>query len=813
MFKNRTAGLLTIFIQANYTKEVCMKEKIDISVRNIVEFVLRSGDLGGAEFSPSRLQQGIRAHQKLQQTEGRYIEKEASLSMISTVMDITFNISGRADGIILKDEIYIIDEIKSTLRNAKDVSEDPVHLAQAKFYGYMYAVKHELDIVGVQVTYYGVHDSSINTYFHLYDKNELFQFVDFVMKSYAEFMKLLMKLRKERDESLLDLEFPFESYRKGQKKLVNDCYRAIRDDKRLFVKAPTGIGKTVSTLYPALKSLTYHDNERIFYLTSKTVNKAAALDTLALLEKNGLRVRAIALTAKDKVCPYESCDTQVCEYASGHYDRINAAVWDILENETVMPRETVIRYSESHKVCAFELSLDIALYCDAVIGDYNYAFDPLVYLKRFFDKEQGKYIFLMDEAHNFIDRARDMFSKSVSKQPFLELRKEIRKSTKDRMMIEKEVDDILRNASRVNSAFLKLKSDDAEYAMSKPSEGLIVALMDFCELCEGFFSSDTTMLKQESYYQMLLQLYFECSAFIKIFQFYDDHYTTIITQRDKDITVKLFCVDPSELIKEGMDRAKSLIAFSATLIPASYYIQMMGGIKDAVYLMLESPFDPKNLSVIIDSSVSAKYRNRALSIAPIARKLTAAVKARKGNYMAFFPSYEYMQSVYDEMMAQDSGVELVIQQRGLSEQQREDFLQGFSVQNEKYMLAFAVMGGIFSEGIDLSGDRLVGAFIVSVGLPGISLEKDIIMEYFTARGKNGFDYAYRYSAMNKVMQASGRVIRTAEDRGIVMLLDERFTERKYIDLMPPEWSHYRVIRDEKKLSEHLENFWNKNEGE
>lgn len=782
-------------------------ENIKISVRNLVEFVLRSGDLSSGQYSPKRALEGIKAHQHLQSIKGRYIEKEVSVKLSYPYKDMVFELSGRIDGLALEDEIYVIDEIKSTLKNADDCEENEVHMAQGKFYGYMYCLKEDLKEIKIRLTYFGIKDESLNSYERLYKIEELEDYVRGVIHRYTLFLDIIRKLRKNRDESIKSMDFPFDTYRAGQKKMMEDSYRAIRHKKRLFVKAPTGIGKTISTLFPAIKSMIYEENEKIFYLTSKTINREAAKDTISLMVSRGLKIRAIILTAKEKICPFGKCDMEGCEYAKGYFDRINNAITDILENSCMIDRDTVIKYSESHKVCPFEFSLDTSLFCDIVICDYNYAFDPSVFLKRFFMDESGNYVFLMDEAHNFIDRARSMYSETLQKQSFLKLRKSIKKEIEGKSFIAKELDDIIKSTSKVNSQFLRLRAKDLEDKVFKDyPKGLFKASKDFIEAVELYLASEE-YAKQESYYDELMEVYFQTYSFLRIGEFYGDGYVTILYENDKDTAVKLYCVDPSQIIKENLKRCIALVAFSATLIPASYYIEMMGGFEDAVYLMLDSPFPRENLLVMVDRSVSTRYAHRDKGAKSLAFKIYEAIQEKKGNYMVFFPSYEYMEKIYSIFTQEFEDVEIFSQSRDMKDAQREDFLGSFELQSHKLVLAFAVMGGIFSEGIDLKGERLSGAIVVGVGLAKASLELDLIYEHFEALGKNGFDYAYRYSAMNKVMQSGGRVIRTETDKGFILLMDDRFLNPKYRALMPREWNDFKILSKPDDIKNMVRGFW------
>lgn len=781
-------------------------KQYSVSVRNLVEFVLRKGDMTSGAFSPNRMEEGRKVHEKLQGMQGRYLDTEVSLGMTIAQESIDLTISGRADGLFMKEEIYIIDEIKSTMSGQNEVVENPLHLAQGKCYAYFFLKKEQLATIGVRLTYVSLLDESITTFDHQYDEEELSDFVRAIAQTYCRFLLFLEDLKSKRDLSITQLTFPFSVYRSGQRKFVSDVYRAIRDKKRLFVKAPTGTGKTISTLFPAIKSLIYEDNDKIFYLTAKGTNKTAVEETLGRLEEQGLVLRSIFLTAKEKICPYGKCEMDQCVYAKGYYDRIRGAISDILENQRTIKAETVLQYSESHQVCPFEFSLEIALFSDLVVCDYNYAFDPSAYLRRFFNEQQGRYIFLLDEAHNFIERVREMFSATIEKEDFLTLRREINKEFETGPYIPQTFHDLIKELGKINGEFLRLRQEEeGAYVLEESPRKMFRYLTRLKEISEMCFAEDF-QIRQYGFYHTLLEVYFSVYHFCRIGEVLDSSYRSIIYQKDKKMRVKLFCLDPSARIAEDMRRCTSLIAFSATLTPASYYVEMMGG-EDAVYLMLPSPFDKERLKVLIHRGISGKYKDRHSGLATLAEGIYTAISVKTGNYMVFFPSYEYMMAEHEVFTEMYPHLSTMMQDRNMTEIQREEFLSAFQENPPDGLVAFVVLGGTFAEAIDLRGERLSGAIIVSLGLPGLSLELDLIRDYFDRQGKDGFDYAYGYLAMNKVMQGGGRVIRTANDKGFILLMDHRFLDPRRQRLLPKEWTHYEVVARTEQIRMKLEKFW------
>lgn len=777
------------------------KPKIKIGVRNLVEFILQRGDLVLEGFGTSqRLQEGTRIHRKLQKEEGEEYKPEVRLSCQREYDSFILVVDGIADGILQWEGDVTIDEIKTVTIPLSLIHEDFNHLhwAQAKCYAYMVGMEKGLDRIRVRLTYYNVDTEEKKAFCKAYSFSELEEFCRDLFDAYASWGDFLVCHQRERNRSMKEIQFPFPAYRRGQREMAAAVYLSIRDKRTLFAQAPTGTGKTISTLFPAVKAMGEGMGDRIFYLTAKTVARQVAEGAVSLMEEKGLVIKSITLTAKDKVCPYEDgkCNPEDCSRAQGHFDRVNDAVMDILMQETVMTRDVVEAYAEKHRVCPFEFSLDTAMWVDCIICDYNYVFDPRVSLKRFFE-EGGDYLLLVDEAHNLVDRAREMFSAELSKRAFLDQRQKL-KSTAPKAY---------RALMDINKYFIELRKSFEKKKDSRiiePPEALYHLAAIFVEEWEGFLAQS----RGQGVDDALMELYFNCLSFLTVYRLYDERYVTYAVREDSDVTLKLFCVDPSFLLRRTYSRGRATVFFSATLLPLKYFRDMLGGQEEDGAIRLPSPFDPGNLQVMA-ARVSTRYRDRERNYPLVARYIKGAVQQRTGNYFVFFPSYEYMGNVYSlyrETWPQDR---VVIQESGMSEGEREDFLSIFTDDPDQTLVAFAVMGGIFSEGIDLTGDRLSGAIIVGVGLPQISMEREVIHGYFREKTGDGYPYAYMLPGMNRVLQAAGRVIRTEEDRGFILLLDDRFLHRRYLELFPREWAGYARVRTPEEVERTLQLFWHR----
>lgn len=775
-----------------------MANIIKVSVRNLIEFVLRSGDIDNSFISTSRAIEGTLAHQKVQKSYGPEYSPEVTLKHSFSYNDYILEIEGRVDGIIKLQEETIIDEIKSTTRDLETIEEDYNHLhwAQAKCYGYIYALQNELTNIHIQISYFHIESEVLKIFKKNFTFVELEVFLIDVIDRYIKWANLTFDWAEIRDATISRMDFPFEEYRKGQRELAVAAYKTIKEGKNLFTQAPTGIGKTMSLLFPSIISIGQGTLSKIFYLTAKTITREIPIKSMELLMNNGLRAKTLVITAKDKICLNDEvkCNPRDCSYAKDHYDRVNDAIMDLFKNEDMITRNIVIEYARKHHVCPFEFSLDISLWADVVICDYNYVFDPQVYLKRFFDGLAKEYVFLIDEAHNLVDRSREMFSAQINKADFLDLRG----------IFKDNYPSLYRAFNKCNSIMNNLKKEfgKGDYYQREEIGELYYPIKRIISLMEQWLILE----KEHGDYEKIMDLYFNLITYIKISDFYDKHYVTSIEVMDRDMIIKLYCVDSSYLLNESLKRGKSGIFFSATLTPLEYYMDLLGGNKDDYFIRLPSPFPRDKLSLLIRDNISTKYKDREDTYLDLLESIEIFIKSQNGNYFIFFPSYAYMENVYKMFADRNPDLNTVIQEGNMTESEREEFLNRFD--EERNLIAFVVMGGIFSEGIDLLGDRLIGAVIVGVGLPQICFDRDIIRDYFKEKTNLGFEYAYMYPGMNKILQSAGRVIRSEEDKGAILLIDDRFGTYRYKELFPREWNHYRLIKNNNQLKKYLKLFWN-----
>lgn len=757
--------------------------EIKISVRNLIEFVHRYGDIisSSSGSSVSRMEEGTRAHVKIQkarQKENSSYEKERYFKYKVEKDELTFLVDGRADGIVPRS---YIEEIKSTYVPLDELTEDYnfLHWAQVMFYGFMHLQEEELEEIDLLLTYHNLETDISRTFERKYTLQELSEFVDRTIEEYLKFVREDFKWKEIRNRSLKSLGFPFHKYREGQRDLAVDVYRTVRQGGKLFAKAPTGIGKTISTLFPAVKALGEGEADKIFYLTAKGTLKTVAEETMSILEKKGGQVKFLTLTSKEKICINDevNCHPDHCEVAKGHYDRVNECILAILKKEIRYTKEMIVSYAKEYRVCPFELSLDLAYFSDLIICDYNYVFDPRVYLKRFFMDVKENYIFLVDEAHNLVDRARDMYSAELGKELVMEAKK-----ASDKFSYLK------RPLKKINDKFIEmrkvLEEKGGKHTYFGISDDFIFLLKDFLQ---GFEIFQKEVQEDFEGKEKILDFFFAVNTFLNISELYDDGYVTYEESYGQDVRIKLFCVDPRDVLIEVFKRAKASVLFSATLTPMNYYFDVLGGEEGDFRRTLRSPFEKEKLKVYLDAAVDTRFSKRNDSYEAIARNLYEMASRKKGNYIAFFPSYKYMRDVFEAYEEKFHGEqEVYIQEPSLSEKEREETLGLFYQERERSFLAFMVLGGIFSEGIDLQGDALIGASVISVGYPQVSYERDLIKEYFS-RENCGFEYAYIYPGINRILQAAGRVIRSEEDEGIVLLMDLRYNWAQYKKLLPEEW--------------------------
>ena len=823
---------------------------IRLPIRQLVEFLLRSGSIDSRFAGFDRALEGARIHRRLQKAAGEGYAAEVPLCADYTVDGIRFTLEGRADGIFTNETgVVTIDEIKTTAVPEEEICEDmnPCHWAQGMVYGAIYSAQESLSAVDVRLTYYQIDTDRILRFVRHFSRQELEQFLHKLLHRYLPWAQRQLAWQETRSGSLTAMRFPFEAYRPGQRALAGEVWRACtaapsKKGTRLFCQAPTGIGKTMSALFPALKAMGSGCGEKLFYLTARNTTQAAAEDAIARLRavQPDLALRSVTLTAKEKACLHPDaeghpvCLPEVCPYANGYYDRIKNALAALLDGSGQFSRAALADTARQFTVCPFELGLDLSEWCDVVIGDYNYLFDPVVHLKRFFDAS-GDWLFLIDEAHNLPDRARAMYSARFSKSSLTEAKRALGKGKSSLRTV----------LTRADRAFLDIRKACVRLAPRRGQTGapetdtaqttLLPSLQDpVPELPEPLYAQDSTMFLRElpsallsplravqaplqdwleanpdaDAHAQLLELYFAVQDILRSSERYDSHFVTQLTARGSELELQLLCLDPAPFVEASLSAGRSAALFSATLTPPSYYRGVLG-CADARAVALPSPFPAENLGLYCMANISTRYRDRETSVQAVSDALARLTSGKTGNYLAFFPSYAYLRQVYEDFAARHPDIRTLVQESGADDAARTEFLAQFVPQPKETLLGFGVLGGVFGEGVDLAGDRLIGCAIVGVGLPQVNPQQEMLRRYYDAQNGSGFDYAYRYPGMNKVLQAAGRVIRTPEDRGVVLLLDDRFARPDYARLFPPHWQHIRYLHSAEELGQALQDFWQK----
>lgn len=781
------------------------KTTVKISVRNLVEFILRSGDLDsrrGSTPDKEAMQLGSRLHRKIQKQMDAFYQPEVMLRRRFEYAQFFLVVEGRADGIINRSGDVTIDEIKGTYADLEQLTQPlSIHLAQAKCYAYIYGTEQGCEQITVQLTYCNMESEEIKRFQQTETMAAVTDWFHELLDKYYQWAQFQHEWHGIRTESMQGLEFPFP-YRPGQKEIVAGVYAAIARKKELFIQAPTGIGKTMSAVFPAVRAVGEGLGDKIFYLTAKTITRTVAEEAFSLLRMKGLQYKVITLTAKEKLCICDEveCHPGSCPRAKGHFDRINDAVFELIASGSTFDRETLERHSEKWQVCPYEMSLDTALWCDAIICDYNYVFDPRAHLRRFFgDNVKGEYLFLIDEAHNLVERGREMFSAVLYKEDILAVKRIIRPYSS---MLERLLE-------KSNRQMLEYKRACDSYRILTDIEPFVAGLLHLIGEIEYLLEE----LDDGEVHQALLEFYFKIASFLNIIELLDDNYI-IYSRHDDDgkFCVRLFCVNPARNLQNCLDKGSSAVFFSATLVPLQYYKTLFTTRDDSFAINAASPFPPDHKALVLGKDVSSRYARRGYhEYRRIAEYIDKVIRIKTGNYLIFFPSYQFMEAVY-EIYQQEyatANSPCLKQSPLMNEREREDFLASFQKTGAASLVGFCIMGGIFAEGIDLIGSRLIGAVVVGTGLPQISYEREILMNFYNERGANGFDYAYRFPGMNKVLQAAGRVIRTAQDRGVIILLDERFLGREYRQLFPTEWTGYQVCSLD-NIVDKLSLFWANN---
>jgi DNA excision repair protein ERCC-2 len=776
-----------------------LKKSLKIAVRDIVAHGSRKGDLSFEFLSSTRPVDAIRIHQKIQQSRPENYTAEVAVShQIETELFI-LTVGGRIDGVYHQADGVLIEEIKTTTRSLEYYRNnmDPLHWGQVKCYAYIYAREQSLNEIGTQLTYYQVDTGEIRKFEQRFTTNELESFFQDLVTGYLQWARTIVNWEKLRDASIHKLKFPFRNYRLGQREMAVGVYRTVKNGGQLMVQAATGIGKTMAVIFPTVKAIAEGLNAKIFYLTARTTGRIAAEKALDELRKKKLKVKSLTITAKDKICfkIENACNPEECEFARGYFDRVNDALSDIFHQDA-FTRPAIEAIARFHQVCPFEFSLELSYWADCIICDYNYAFDPRVFLRRFFQDKSNDYTFLIDEAHNLVDRSREMFSAEIYKQQMLDVRRAIRN----------ELPQIYKILGKINSWLVKERKKCEEHGQERyakqPPDDLYPMLSGFLGSTERWLSLNI----KAPFRDELLDLFFTVSGFMRVAEQYDENYATCYEKLEDDLKLKLFCIDPSIQLKNALKRCRAAIFFSATMAPMAYFKKILGCNENAAGFSIPSPFPAENLNLFISDRISTYYRDREKTRMQVSHAISTLINQKKGNYLVFFPSYEYLKIVSQSIKPYCPDSEILLQTPGMSESDRDEFLNRYRHTSPISIVGFAVMGGIFGEAIDLVGECLSGAIVVGVGLPGISLEKELIKDYFTHTHNAGFEYAYQYPGINRVFQAAGRVIRTEKDRGVVLLIDQRYASHRYRSLFPAEWKPIRV-QNQDQFTKKIQAFW------
>ena len=796
------------------------KDVIELSVEELCMSVLSGGNIDtrrNARRFHEKSADHSRIYNKLHLSFGMRYYDRVELQNTCKLDGVYISISGYADGVLCKNDGYSIDEVR-TGRSDKFVSfdEEQYHRLRGTVYAYLLCSQKECQSVELRQIFFDTEHGDFEVVSEIKERDAL-------RDAYIAILsKILWRAHVIRDRATVRIPsaknavFPYKSLRESQSEMIKECYRDIKHGSRLFCQAPTGIGKTVSTLYPSVKCIGEGIADRIFYLTSKQSIRREAFSAMQKMNAAGVGLRTCVLSSRESMCNNaaaklrggklsSSCNPELCPYAKGYYDRASYAIADLLASGDAYDSGKIREVAEKYKVCPYELSLDLSELCDVIICDYNYVFSPTVYLKRYFDGERGeKYIFLVDEAHNLPDRARDMFSSRLSSSQFESL-----------LSMLEENDPLTSATLSLLGAFERLGrlcDNDTHYSPDGERMGYSISRQlpeKFSEELELFAKKCDTWQKNNldhAAYLYVEDLAYKIFEYKKIAERYGKGYLTFITREGDSVSLLLYCLDPADELSCALDRAVASVMFSATLTPTDYFADILGGGKKTVSVSFRSPFPEGNLCVAIVDKISTRYEDREKSYKKILSCIAGTVSAKSGNYIVFFPSYSYLSEVKKIFSEKYPKVKILEQTKNMSHAEREEFIASFK-DDGKTRIAFCVLGGSFSEGIDLPGDKLIGVICVGVGLPGLSSENNIIRDYYEEKSGCGYDYAYTYPGMNAILQAVGRVIRTETDRGIAVLIDDRFSEKKYISMFPKEWKNAKFAGNAQSLAQIARTFW------
>lgn len=786
---------------------VSVCEEVTVEVNELVKFTARSGSLD--RKSPSRrIYYDSKKAKNAVAGGDRTYEKDVILNSRFTVDGIAYDLEGKADGVLFEEDFYTVDGVLATLADISlfEIEDFSSYNVALIIKAAMLAHSQRYDRVGVRLTLYSLESGDCRYFYDIYSREDLEAYTIAHLTEYTKWYKLKKQIRSDLESSAYSIRFPYSSKREGQSDMIVEAYHACRRGERLFVEAPTGIGKTISAVYSAIKSLGDRMGKRIFYLTPKGTTADAALGAVEKLRASGLRIKSIMIGAKEKCCAVsgetDTCDSVICNRSDGHFDRVNAALEELLNKYDSYTPELIAEYAAKYSVCAYELSLDLSEWCGFIVCDYNYLFDPKVRIRRYFvnNCRPEENIFLIDEAHNLVDRAREIYSSELRLSDFDRIAGKIHRSD---LLLYPRVREMMKNIILLGRKTEKEPGGEYGFYLSdRPFEKLYDACREFLGSVKQWFH----ICADEDLLAAVGKLYERARDFCDAFKMSGEGFNYYVESIGNDVVVRILCIDPSRLLSDTLECGRAAIFFSATLTPPEYYADVFGGGDKRRVLKLASPFDKSNLFIAAMDKVSTRYGDRTTAVKTAAKIIKTAIASKAGNYMAFFPSYKMMNDTLTMFRAFSPLTECRVQRQGMSDSERRTFVEAFS-DNSRTKVGFCVLGGLFAEGIDLAGDKLIGAMIFGVGLPKLNSELNIIAHYYDENDRSGYEYAYLYPGFNKVLQAAGRVIRTEKDRGVVILVDDRFADGEYARLYPAHWRGMRLIADCNELQGALFEFW------
>ena len=774
-------------------------KQIELSVHELVDFVLRKGDIDSRSFNSMTMQEGTRIHNIYQSKQGSNYLKEYPLKGIFSYEDSLVYLSGRSDGIILE-EVPIIEEIKSTNcdLNSFFKENEEWHLGQAICYGYLYAIEKGLDKVKIRLTYISQVNNDILKKNYCYKTDELLTKIHQYFDVYFQFARIIEKRKNRRNESLSELRFPFSNAREGQMELIDFTKQAIESADSRFAEASTGIGKTMATIFSTLSYLKEDKLDKVFYLCPKNTNFDNAAKALEILNKEGYLLSYTEIRARSKMCPYKlekACNPDDCPLTVGYYSKLKDVLKDCLVHENLLNSEIIDKYAKKYDVCPFELSLDFSVYTDFVVCDYNYAFHPISYLRRFFEVPDKTYrIFaLVDEAHNLIDRARDMFTVTFSEEDYKNLKKELKGYRNP------EINKILRKINQDLRLFKQFEFNDQPIILEQLDSKFIQHITKLRSEI-NVLETDNPKLKLKKGKDFLIDLY----KFIVINDLLNDGFKIILANKYDNLTIKLFCIDPSSFINKSLFHFLGTLFFSATLTPIDYFQKVNLNRDGFKTISLPSPFNPNNFFLIINDNISIKYKDRDKTLEEVVKEINIFVSKKVGNYLIFAPSFEYSRKI-EKYFINDS--RFVFQTATMTNKDKDEFLANFKENPQESRIGVCVISGSFAESIDLTGDRLIGVVVVGVGLPQVNFENNLVKDFYIQKEMNGYEFAYMNPGINKVLQALGRVIRTQKDKGSALIIDSRYAQSHYFSVLKDRYKNYTKIKDSNGLIKALNSFY------